>query len=251
MVEEGGNNLPSRSIVANRLLIVGDSLAMGAAEVSNADVVRFISPAFPDLLRTMLPQLDIVLSCGVRHDTDTARKHLPGLLETHRPAVVLFAVGGSDVDLDWRKAILSNGRRTRSRVSIGDYQNNLRGLVATTRAAGAKPILIEGTSSCLAIRGIYLGRLSGLDVNAMIAAGGGQETNDVRVEKYRETVRRVAAELDADLIPSPGVLASEDPDIIFTEDGVHLSVFAHRFLAAAYATGIRRALGLPADSAVT
>jgi lysophospholipase L1-like esterase len=231
-------------------LILGDSLAMGAAEVSNNDVTRFISPAYPDLLRTLLPQLDIVLNSGVRHDSSTAIAQLPALLETQSPAVVLVAIGGSDVDLDWRKAILSNGRRNRSRVSIADYEKNLRGIVAVITAAGAKPILIEGTSSCLEMRANYFRKLSGLDVAAMILAGGGQEVNDRRVEQYREIVRRVGAELQVDVAPSPSGLASENPNIIFTEDGVHLSVVAHRLLATTYADAIRRAFGFREDSAV-
>jgi lysophospholipase L1-like esterase len=250
MAEAGGKDLAHHTIIANRLLILGDSLAMGAAEVSNTDVTRFISPAYPDLLRTLFPQLDIVMTSGVRHDTNTAFRQLPQLLELHRPAVVLVAVGGSDCDVDWRKVILSKGKHSRSRVSLGDYERNLRSIVATTKAAEAKPILIEGTSSSLAMRGIYLGHLSGLDVNAMIAAGGGQEANDLRVESYRATVRRVAAELQADIVACPNDLVTEDPQTIFTADGVHLSVVAQRLLAAAYANAIRRAFDLRDDSAV-
>jgi hypothetical protein len=109
---------------------------------------------------------------------------------------------------------------------------------------------VEGTSSCLAIRGIYLGKLSGLDVNAMIAAGGGQEANDLRVSLYRQTVRRIGAELNVEVVASPAELDSEDPHTIFTQDGVHLSVASHRYLAAAYANAIRRAFGFREDSAV-
>jgi lysophospholipase L1-like esterase len=242
--------LSDHPVVANRLLIVGDSLAMGAAEVSGKEATRFISPAFPDLLRTLLPQLDIVLVCGVRFDTNTVRTQIASLLEAHRPAVVLVAVGGSDADLDWRKAILSNGKRSRSRVSVEDYEKNLRQIVATIKAAGVKPILVEGTSSNVDMRGEYLGRLSGLDVMSMMVAGGGQETLDRRVEPYRQTVRRIGAELNVDVAPAPAGLATEDPRIIFTEDGVHLSVVAHRMLGAAYADAIRRAFDLRDGAAV-
>jgi hypothetical protein len=38
--------------------------------------------------------------------------------------------------------------------------------------------------------------------------------------------------------------------VIFTEDGVHLSVVSHRLLAAEYAPAIRRAFDLRDDSAV-
>jgi lysophospholipase L1-like esterase len=249
MAEEGASNSANHPVVSNRLLIVGDSLAMGAAEVSGNEVTHFISPAYPDLLRQMLPQLDIVLTCGVRHDSSTVRGQLPGLLQTHRPAAVLVAIGGSDADLDWRKAILSNGKRTRSRVSLEDYEKNLRCIVAQAKDAGAKPILVEGTSSCVEMRGDYLSKLSGLDVKGMIVAGGGQETLDRRVEPYRQTLRRVAADLDANLVPVPTGLVSEDPHIIFTQDGVHLSAAAHRLLAAAFASVIRRTFDLPDDSA--
>jgi lysophospholipase L1-like esterase len=248
MSQDAGEDIPP--IVANRLLIVGDSLAMGAAEVSNTDVTRFITPAFPDLLRTLLPQLEIIVTSGVRYDTDVAVKQLPDLLKLHRPAVVFAAVGGSDCDLDWRKAILSNGKRSRSRVSLENYEKNLRQIVALIRAAGAKPILAEGTSCSIEMRGIYYTRLSGIDVTAMTIAGGGQQTNDTRVEQYRQTVRRVAADLQVPLAPSPSPLATEDPHVIFTEDGVHLSVIAHRHLAATYADVLRRALDIHAGSAV-
>jgi lysophospholipase L1-like esterase len=236
--------------VANRLLIVGDSLALGAAEVSGNDVIHFISPAFPDLLRAQFPQLDIVLICGVRHDTNTVRKQLPELLQVHRPAVVFVAVGGSDADLDWRKTILSNGKRSRSRVSVEDYEKNLRAIVASAKSAGVQPILTEGTSSSIAIRGPYLSRLTGLDVVAMTAAGGGQATLDQRVTPYRETVRRLASELEVGFAPCPLALSTEDPHTIFTEDGVHLTAAAHRFLATTYAEAIRVAFRMRADSAV-
>jgi hypothetical protein len=211
MAPQAGEHIFDHAVVANRLLIVGDSLAMGAAEVSNTDVTRFISPAFPDLLRTLLPQLEIILVSGVRYDTNVARKQLPELLKLHRPSVVLAAVGGSDCDLDWRKAILSHGKRSRSRVSLDDYEKNLRAIVEITRAAGARPILVEGTSSNIPMRGQYFTRISGLDVNAMVIAGGGQQSNDVRVENYRQVVRRVAASTATDLCLSPPGLASEDP----------------------------------------
>jgi lysophospholipase L1-like esterase len=250
MEEDAGTVLSNQPVIPNRLLIVGDSLAMGAAEVSNSDVTSFITPAYPELLRALFPKLDIIEISGVRYDTNVARKQLPDLLQAHRPAVVLLAVGGSDVDPDWRKAILSNGKRSRSRVSLEDYEKNLRAIIALIKAAKATPILIEGTSSCVAMRGVYLGRLSGIDVSAMIAAGGGQKVNDDRVEHYRETVRRIAAELEVDIAPCPPALATEDPHSIYTADGVHLLPAAHRHLSAAYAAVIRRAFDLRDDSAV-
>ncbi len=250
MLPNGGDNPESPPIVPNRLLIMGDSLAMGAAEVSNLDITAYVSPAYPDLLRQLLPQLEIICIGGVRYDTNVAIKQLPELLQIHHPAVVLVAVGGSDVDLDWRKAILSNGKRSRSRVSLEDYQKNLRAIVALVKAAGARPILTESTSSHLAMRGDYYGKLSGLDVNAMIAEGGGQAANDVRVERYRVAVGHIASELGVDLIPCPPALATDDPHVIYTSDGVHLSVAAHRHLAATYAEVIRNAFPLREGSAV-
>jgi lysophospholipase L1-like esterase len=250
MAETAGDPTPQLTIVPNRLLILGDSLAMGAAEVSNSDVVSFVSPAYPEMLRTLFPQLDIVSSCGVRYDTNVALKQIPQLLQTHRPAAVLLAVGGSDVDVDWRKTILSNGKRNRSRVSLEDYEKNLREIVRFVSRAGVKPILVECTSCDMAMRGAYFGKLSGVDVPAIIAAGGGQETNDARVSRYREALRRVAGELRIEFVAFPPALATEDPHIIYTEDGVHLSVAAHRHLAAAFAIAIRHAFELRDGTAV-
>jgi lysophospholipase L1-like esterase len=213
---------------------------MGASEVQGNKAVSFVAPAYPDILRDALPTVDMVVDCGVSRITTTVCDRIDALLHTHRPAVVLVAVGGNDADCDWRRLVMSDGKIAHNRVKLETYESNLRKIVGQIASSGARAILTEPSNQCLAMRGPYLSRLSNRDVTAMIDAHGGQAECDRRLTGYRQAVARVAIDTGSELVSCAVDIADHDPQEILCEDGVHLSAIAHRHLATSYAASLSK-----------
>ncbi|MBV8780109.1 MAG: hypothetical protein JO353_01820 [Phycisphaerae bacterium] len=222
-----------------RLLIVGDSLALGAAEVQGMAVTRTLAPAYPDLLRNCLPDIEISIEADVQRNSTTVCTRIVEWLAHHQPSIVLAAIGGSDADCDWRRFILSDGSVYRSRTKLDTYVSNLRRIAEHVRRAGASLILTEPSNQDVVMRGSHLSQLSGRDVTAMINAGGGQPACDQRLLEYRKGVWQVANETGAHCVAcavdwEPGQSAA-----VLCEDGAHLNHRGHRLLADSFERAIR------------
>jgi lysophospholipase L1-like esterase len=229
------------------LLIVGDSITLGAAEVRGDSIVQYVQPTCIDLLKSALPALDVRIDAAVRRNSVTVREEIEQIIARHQPRRVLLMIGGSDADMDWKRFILSDGKIARSRVPVERYEKNLRFICERLLSAGAAPILTDMHNHDLTICGPYVSKLAGKDIVSMIARGGGQAESDKHLVMYRQAVAAVAAEFNLELIRFGQALDSHPSDSVVSHDGTHLSAAGHRVVAAAMIAALSQPAGQAAE----
>lgn len=217
---------------APSLLIVGDSLTLGAAEISaNGSILSFVQTCYVDRLRQAMPSITLITDADVHRTTAGALDRLDGLLKQHTPDVVLLMIGANDSDLDWKRFILSDGRIARSRLSAERYSDNLRQLVTRSLAAGVLPVLYEFATHDLSRRGPYISKLIGRDLMPIITAHGGQAESDVRFAKYGQALLAVARDLGVPVAHCAAAIGHPPSPVVCHDDGVHLNDEGHRLVA--------------------
>ena len=214
-----------------KLLIMGDSISLGVAELRINEIVGYVQPAYTDILRKDLLDVEIVIDADIHRTTSATLGVVDGLLSSHRPNAVLLMLGGNDADVEWRRFVISDGRIARSRVKLETYAANLEALARRVRNAGGLPVLTDMPNHNLATRGPYLSMLSGKDVTGMIAAGGGQETSDAGLQLYRNAAARVAQDLNCPFVAYGENLRHYPLEKMSGVDGVHPSAMAHQLIA--------------------
>jgi lysophospholipase L1-like esterase len=221
----------STDMQSNRLLIVGDSITLGAAEVRGNSVVSTVTTCYVDLLRDALPGLDIRVDADVHRSTSDAVSRLNHLLELHRPTVVLFMLGGNDADIDWKRLVLSDGQIVRGRASLEKYQSNLEGLATRTREFGAWPVLVDLPNSDVTSRSQFVARQTNRDVSGLIERLGGQAASDERLAAYQHAARSAAERCGADFVAYGRELERHARHVMVAADGAHPSSDGHRVIA--------------------
>lgn len=224
-----------------RLLILGDSISLGVAEVRGNDVVDRVQTSYVDVLRGALSEVDIVVDADIHRTTSVACKNIDTLLATHRPNVVLIMLGGNDGDIDWRRFVLSNGTIIRSRNTVAAYEHNLRQLAMKILAAGATPILTDMPNHHFELRGPYISRIAERDVTSMLERGGGQAASDAELVKYRQAAEKICADLSVALIRYGQAMEQHPPREMVGIDGAHPSAAGHRVIAEALLPELQRA----------
>ncbi len=224
------------------LLIIGDSISLGVAELRINDIVGSVHPSYTELIADGLPGVRIHVDADIHRTTVNALPILEQLLLTHKPDAVLIMLGGNDADVEWRRFVISGGRIGRSRVKVETYEHNLETLAGKVKAAGAIPVLTDMPNHYLAVRGPYLSHLSGKDVTAMIAANGGQERSDVGLQHFRLAAARVAERMACPLVDYGQALHMQPPEQMCGPDGVHPSRQAHEIIARQLEPVLRRIL---------
>jgi lysophospholipase L1-like esterase len=214
------------------LLIIGDSITLGAAEVRGTQVLHYVEPTCIDLLRAGLPMLDIRVDAQVSRNSVSVRQEIESLIAAHQPLDrVLLMIGGSDADMDWKRFVLSEGRIARSRVPVDRYEKNIRQICERLIAIGATPILTDMPNHDFKLKGPYVSQLSGKDVVAMIDAGGGQAESDKHLVEYRASIVAIAADLGVQLIPFGAALDSYPSGAMLSPDGTHPNAAGHCVIA--------------------
>jgi lysophospholipase L1-like esterase len=214
-----------------KLLIIGDSIALGAAEVGAAgNIISHVQKSYVDRLRETLPRTEVIVEAEAQRRTATVVSQIDGMLARHRPDIVLLNLGGSDADVDWKRFILSEGRMRQHRTPPERYAFNLRVLAERVLAASALPIFFDFPEHDLSIRGPYISKMIGRDIMPLIQAGGGQMASDARSQDYRQILGDTAKALDLPLVICADVLAQR-PSEVYSADGVHPNDEGHRLLA--------------------
>jgi lysophospholipase L1-like esterase len=224
-----------------KLLILGDSISLGVAEIRGNDIVARVDHCYIDLLMHALPNVQIVIDADVHRTTSAVREAVDGLLLAHSPQVVLIMLGGNDADLDWRRFVLSDGRVARSRVPVETYEKNLRQIASKILAAGATPVLTDMPNHHFELRGPYVSKIAERDITSMLDRNGGQAASDKELLKYRQAVSKVASELKIPLARYGEILDARPPREMVGTDGVHPSAAAHKLIADALTPVLTRA----------
>jgi len=217
---------------APSLLIIGDSLTLGAAEISaNGSILSCVKTCYVDRLRQAMPSITLITDADVHRTSAGALDRLDGLLKQHRPDVVVFMIGANDADIDWKRFILSNGRVVRHRVSADRYSHNLRELTGRTLAAGVVPVLYQFATHDLSRRGPYISKLVGRDLMPFINANGGQPESDAQFAKYHEALLDAARDLGVPIALCAAAVGQPPSPLVCHDDGTHLNDEGHRLVA--------------------
>lgn len=217
------------------MLILGDSITLGATEVFGDRILSTTQHTFVHDLRADLPGWHIHCDAALYRTTTDATQLLPAAIETHRPHLLLLMLGGNDADLDWKRFIASRGRRTDSNVPIERYAANLAQIVSDCHEAGVTPVLTDVPSLYLAGRLRWLqGRLGVSLSRAVDANGGGAQAQvDGRCQEYNDAVASIARAGNLPLCRWAADVADLPPEQRFGPDFVHPGAAAHRLIARA------------------
>ena len=213
------------------LLIVGDSIALGATDVFGTEIRQTATPTFAELLRQRLEGWTIDVDASVHRTSTQTVACLPQLMAAHRPDLVLLVVGGSDVDLDWKRFIVSRGKRVQNITKLDKFEQSLRRLIGIANEWGAYGILSDLPSHDLAKRGKWLSEQTGQDVLPWIEAAGGQAESDRHHDRYSRVIEHVAHDTRADVARWAAAIAAMPAQDRFGPDATHPSTAAHRVIA--------------------
>jgi lysophospholipase L1-like esterase len=222
----------SSTTTSTPLLIIGDSIPLGAAEVRGSYIVEYVQPTCVDLLKAAMPSLDVRIDAEVYRNSVSVKQELEAIVARHQPRRVLLMIGGSDADMDWKRFVISDGKIARSRVAAEKYEANLRLICARLMEIGASIILTDCPNHCFALKGPYVAKLTGKDIPALLEAGGGQAESDKHLVPYRARVAAVAKDLNLQLIRFGEALDAEPAEVVLCADGTHPSAAGHRVIAA-------------------
>ncbi len=223
---------PDHSPPAVTLLILGDSITLGVADMRGADVAAYVDKTYVDIIRERFPQVQIKVDADLHRSTIAGIRALGPLLAAHNPQITLLMLGGNDADPDWKRFVVSNGRVARSRIELSRYIENLRTMVEMTQVAGSIPILTDMPNQYLERRSKILSELAGRDLMPIINANGGEKFCNEVLETYREAAAALAGELAVPFAPYGHRLAQQPLEVVVGPDGVHPSQQAHTVIAA-------------------
>jgi sialidase-1 len=173
-----------------------------------------------------------VHNAGVPSNTTTnARDRLARDVLVHRPRVVVIQFGLNDAAVDvWKQP-----PATASRVSLAEYERNLRGMIATLRDKHAKPVLMttNPTRWTAKLRQLY-GKppyrpedVDGFDAPVLA--------------RYNEAVRTLARQLNVPLVDVHAAFTTKEPNKLLL-DGMHPNDAGHQLITELLVPVIREQL---------
>jgi lysophospholipase L1-like esterase len=227
----------------SELLIIGDSITLGASEVRGADIVEYVTPSCVELLKSAIPDLNIRVDAQVSRNSATMKQEIDKIISRHSPLKglpVLLLIGGSDADMDWKRFVLSDGAVARSKVPVERYEANMRLICAKFLEAGATPILTDMPNHNFALRGPYVSKQAGKDICGLIERGGGQAESDKHLVQYRAAIAQIASDMTLELIKYGPLLDAYPPAEVTSLDGVHPNAAGHRVIASALISSFSR-----------
>jgi lysophospholipase L1-like esterase len=234
--------------VTGSVLIVGDSISLGATDVRGNEVLQRVERPYVDVLRQQFPSVEFAVDAEVHRTTIVARQRIATLLAEQQPDVVLLMIGGNDATFDWKRFVVTDGKIARSKVPVERFQENLIDLVRHVRDAGAVPVICDLPVMSIAVRGEYISQLAGKDLAPLLERGGGQAEVDRHHAIYMNAVGAIADHHDVLVARFSEEMYQLGPSHIVSTDGVHPNAKGHEMIAAGVAPVLARALQLSARS---
>jgi len=207
-IEEARTLPPPRKIVA-----FGDSVTLGA----RPGVTEY--QTFRHLLQETLKQQGLnveVVNAGIGGDnTRTALSRLDRDVIAEQPELVIVMFGINDA------AMVDGGpvARAEPRVSLDEYQSNLRAIIARIHAAGARVLLCTPTP--MSRQYVYQ------DLGAYAEHGD----INYMLREYAQAAREVAQEADVPLFDAFSLFIDRPDGLEMIEDGNHPYVKGHALIA--------------------
>ena len=227
--EAAGRSCESRGAGCT-LLVLGDSVALGATAIDGVRVVARVDRSFVETV-TELAGWRLVIDAVPLRTTHVAATELPRLLDVERPDLLLIATGANDVDIDWRRFVVSRGEVVRSRSPLRAYGAALRSMAVVAKEKSV-PLAISETFSCSLSRRVpHLSSLLGQDVGAWVEAAGGQTKCNEIVRDFRAVAREIAEEFGATLIPIGSAFDAGPVEGMLAADGTHPNQAGHDLIA--------------------
>lgn len=163
--------------------------------------------------------------------TANARSRLAKDVLPYKPRVVVIQFGINDAAVDvWKKP-----PATESRVSLADYEANLRYIIDEVRKAGGKPILMTSNPVRWTSKLIELYGKPPYDPNSP------DGLDKPLLSRYREAMKAIAKELKVPLVDANEAYLSHDPDKLLL-DGMHPNDAGHEIVAELLVPVIREQL---------
>ena len=156
--------------------------------------------------------------------------------------LILCMLGGNDLDLNWRRFLVTNGATVQSNLSPYEYGANLRRLATMICGYDALPLLGDVTDHELTIRGPYMSALAGRDVSSLLAAQDIRGITDRTLAAFRGERQRVVDEMNLLDVPFAADFAVYARPLLVGPDGVHPSLLAHDIIGTRVCMTILQAL---------
>lgn len=167
-----------------RILVLGDSLSAEYGIARGSGWVALLDRRLKDSKLAAT-----VINGSISGETTAGgRTRLPGLLQTHRPTLVLIELGGNDALRGW---------------SLRTTEDNLTAMVEMVKAAGARPVL----------------------VGMQLPPNYGRRYAEDFARLYRQVAERTGSPLVPFLLS--GVADRADARDWFQGDGIHPAARAH------------------------
>lgn len=152
--------------------------------------------------------------------TANARSRLAKDVLAYKPRIVVIQFGINDAAVDvWKKP-----PATEPRVSLADYEANLRFIITEVRKAGAKPILMTSNP----VR--WTSKLIELYGKPPYDPASPDGFDKPLLSRYRETMKALAKELKVPLIDVDEAYLKHDPDKLLL-DGMHPGDAGHEIVS--------------------
>ena len=213
------------------LLIIGDSITLGATEVSGDKILSNTDNTYVRMLGELAPRLRVTVDAAIHRTTADVLPLLDGLVAQHNPDAVLLMVGGNDADLNWRRFVITNGRVVNSVVSLQRYTQNLRQIVTSLVSAGILPLLTDMPNHDLGMRGRYISQLCGKDIMPMLHRCGGHAESDRRLAQYCHAAAQISHELRSPIVRFGEALAGVALEEALGPEGAHPNARADDIIA--------------------
>ena len=216
-----------RAVCVNQMIVYGDSNGKGVIWSETLGRYRITRESCVRLLTECLPfPVENRSVMG-----STAQRCLEGLEQDDIPAgaLVVFAFGSNDSDMDWDAVSRAPDQPHAARVPVEAFEAALRQMIRITRSRGAEPVI--ATPVPLVAERYFNWVSRALDQEAILRYLGDTAQMARWQERWAHAAERVAYTENAPLADlRDAMLRCLNFEQMYCADGIHLNEKGHRYL---------------------